>query len=1146
MRKQTCVPRWGLLFFIALGWIGTLPAATFGTVFPLVGGATDIVVDAPRQRLYLVGVPDTLQVYSIPQRRILASIRTDSLPLQAAMSRDGRSLYVTCHNASSLNVVDLETLQIRQRVSLPARPEGVAVGRDERVLISTIGTGPGNTQNTLLLYDPAPDTRAQLSAIPVTLPPPTPPQVPAPSGRVFQINRAQLTATNDGSLIVGMNLPNATTRVVFVYEVASGTVLRSRAIAGASSVISIAPDNSRFMAGLSLIEMQTLEVLAQQNLANAPYPIPANTNFNTQVNQGGSVFAPDGSRLYSAFNVAPVANPPARANIAQLMFSDPDNLLIEQGIQMPENLAGKMVITPDGGNLFALSESGLVQVPLAQIAQQPIAMPSSTAVLLTTDQCGVTANQRAQQITVRNMGGGNLGPVQPLLIDENNNPSGLGGVGGPGGGLPGGGGGVIVGPGGPIVIPGFPGQPANNAGNALLNTAPAVTAGGGGPGGGVPGGGGAATGNLTFTFNLTANRSIGTVSPAHNFLVQANNAINLPPRVRVYQNNRNSEARGEVRPIPVGISQNERLTDIAYDAGRRRVYVANSGLNRVEVFDTRTNQFLAPIKVGQLPRSIALSLDGSQLYVANSGGENISIVDLERGRQVGRIRMPPIPFNTNVALITPSVLAVTQRGLIVIMNNGTIWRAIGDELVPRNISPLIGTATIPAPRTLTATPNGEFALLYSGGNGTAYLYDAISDEFVQARQIFATAQARSGYNGPIAAGPRGSYFVINGTVLNQALTPLSTAQSIQPGAPVRPGQPIPTVNTPISAVAPVGTSSYLRLANPVRAQAAGGGAGNNPNALPAVTEAPALELVDANTGLVTRRVDALEGPIQIVTGTQQANVDGRTIVSDPAGTVAYALTSSGLSIVPLDATSPLDRPLPNQNGTVSMANFLPNFAPGGLISIFGRNLGTAASSSANPLPSILGGVCVTLNNNPLPLTLASPTQVNAQLPVNLTPGNYQLTVRNIDRRAVSVNQIVRVTRYAPAVFFDGANQQPAIFHLEGGFPVTKQRPLTRDKRALIYATGLGVTRGPVVVTGRPAPENAVTDRVQVFFGDARFSQAEMIVESSTLVPGMVGVYQIQIYVPGDRMRGDALPVTLRIGGVNSPLTGPAVPTVAVE
>ena len=67
-------------------------------------------------------------------------------------------------------------------------------------------------------------------------------------------------------------------------------------------------------------------------------------NFNTQANQGGSVFSPDGSVLYSAFNIAPVQTPAARANVGQLMLNDPDNLLIRLGIQMPENLTGRLVL----------------------------------------------------------------------------------------------------------------------------------------------------------------------------------------------------------------------------------------------------------------------------------------------------------------------------------------------------------------------------------------------------------------------------------------------------------------------------------------------------------------------------------------------------------------------------------------------------------------------------------------------------------------------------------------------------------------------------------------------------------------------------------------------------------------------------------
>jgi uncharacterized protein (TIGR03437 family) len=74
----------------------------------------------------------------------------------------------------------------------------------------------------------------------------------------------------------------------------------------------------------------------------------------------------------------------------------------------------------------------------------------------------------------------------------------------------------------------------------------------------------------------------------------------------------------------------------------------------------------------------------------------------------------------------------------------------------------------------------------------------------------------------------------------------------------------------------------------------------------------------------------------------------------------------------------------------------------------------------------------------------------------------------------------------------------------------------------------------------------VTDKVQVFFGNPGYSQAEVIVDWSGLVPGSVGLYQINVRVPGVHMKGDALPVQIRVGGVNSPSTGPAVPYVAVE
>ena len=98
------------------------------------------------------------------------------------------------------------------------------------------------------------------------------------------------------------------------------------------------------------------------------------------------------------------------------------------------------------------------------------------------------------------------------------------------------------------------------------------------------------------------------------------------------------------------------------------------------------------------------------------------------------------------------------------------------------------------------------------------------------------------------------------------------------------------------------------------------------------------------------------------------------------------------------------------------------------------------------------------------------------------------------------------------------------------------------------ATGLGVTHGGTVTTGNAAPANplAVTDAVQVFFGNPLYKQAAMIVHFSTLVPGMIGIAQISITVPGFHEKGSALPVTIKIGGVSSSVTGALAPYVSVN
>src|SRR6266480_3254363 len=122
-------------------------AATFGTVVPHAQPLADLAIDEARRRLYVVNTASNqVEVYAtnVSPPRQTNIIKTEATPLSVAMSRSGRFLYVACYDASSLNIIDLNSATFSSRsVTLSAKPQAVAVGLNEKVLISTIGTGTG-------------------------------------------------------------------------------------------------------------------------------------------------------------------------------------------------------------------------------------------------------------------------------------------------------------------------------------------------------------------------------------------------------------------------------------------------------------------------------------------------------------------------------------------------------------------------------------------------------------------------------------------------------------------------------------------------------------------------------------------------------------------------------------------------------------------------------------------------------------------------------------------------------------------------------------------------------------------------------------------------------------------------------------------
>jgi len=199
------------------------------------------------------------------------------------------------------------------------------------------------------------------------------------------------------------------------------------------------------------------------------------------------------------------------------------------------------------------------------------------------------------------------------------------------------------------------------------------------------------------------------------------------------------------------------------------------------------------------------------------------------------------------------------------------------------------------------------------------------------------------------------------------------------------------------------------------------------------------------------------------------------------------------------------------------------------------------------LPIMLGGTCVTLNNTAIPLFVTTPTQINAQIPPELAAGTYALVVRSVTNKAAALQQNITVSKYAPAVFVDPVSNQAAILHSDGSY-VTKDHPASRDENLMLFASGLGLPTTGKVSAGQASPASplAVVSKVNVFFGDPTVSQSPIIVNWAGLVPGLVGVYQINLTVPGTHVKGDAVPVTVRVNGVSSPSSGPVLPVVAVQ
>jgi uncharacterized protein (TIGR03437 family) len=246
---------------------------------------------------------------------------------------------------------------------------------------------------------------------------------------------------------------------------------------------------------------------------------------------------------------------------------------------------------------------------------------------------------------------------------------------------------------------------------------------------------------------------------------------------------------------------------------------------------------------------------------------------------------------------------------------------------------------------------------------------------------------------------------------------------------------------------------------------------------------------------------------------------------DRSGVIS--LSVSGFSVLPWSYDSAVAPP--KITAVVNAADGKLPVAPGGLISVYGQQMSAVnLATSQIPLPTALAESCLTVNGVAVPVLFVSPQQINGQLPFNVD-GNAQMTLRTPG--GISDNFNFSILSAAPSVFRSGVagslTALATITRAENGELVTPANPVRSGDSLVIWATGLGRT-SPAVDSGSPAPSDPLPSAV--IQPVVQLGGVTLDVQYAGLVPGSVGLNQINVVVPKSVPVGMSIPLVISQGG----------------
>jgi uncharacterized protein (TIGR03437 family) len=569
-------------------------------------------------------------------------------------------------------------------------------------------------------------------------------------------------------------------------------------------------------------------------------------------------------------------------------------------------------------------------------------------------------------------------------------------------------------------------------------------------------------------------------------------AVNIPQDIRVLINNHDSDQRGLSVNVP------GRLVDVVPDAVHDRYYILRQDRNQVLVFDAGTNSQIATLRTSNTPTQMAITTEGKYLLVGHNDAQIISVFDLDTLKPDPPVYMQSGHYARSVAVSGRAILAAARVA-------GPIHMISKVDMASRKASPYAALGPFKNTNnidTVLISPPNHASILAAMPDGTVMLYDANADTFSVQRKDF------TALSGAYAASSYGVYTIGN-NVLNASLAPagqLGTDSGTGAG-----------ISAGFAFIEQLGYRTSTTDA----------------------TGAGVIQKIDFNLGTAFRATRIVESPLftpplppvdpnlPVTPAPVQVNSFAfkRTLAALVNRATLLSLSQSGFTILPAAYDAPT--PIPQISKIVNAADQTKPVAPGGLINVMGSNLSlTNLATSEIPMPTALGDSCLTVNGIAIPLLLVSSSQINAQLPFNIE-GNSQMVLRTPG--GVSDNMNFSIQSTAPSVFRStaGGADGASVFRAANNALVSDANPIQAGDELIVYATGLGRT-SPAVDTGAAAPSNPLA--AAMVQPDVTLDGVPLAVDYAGLTPGGVGVYQINVRVPGNINPGSSVPLTIQQGG----------------